>query len=176
VQGLPEEDDTKLKLIINQMKDENWDAACLQETWRLGTDDIYINNYQIFFQGNSIKINTRGHIMGRVCIILSPTFNQAHKKNGREIIKLETGKNFKGRIIGVPLTFPNVDDNGGEIKGELDITLCSVYHPVDNIEFENFNTILSSILAQLPPETNIILGHDINANVGASTNSRQHLK
>ncbi len=29
MQGLPEEDDTKLKLIINQMKNENWDAACL---------------------------------------------------------------------------------------------------------------------------------------------------
>jgi hypothetical protein len=29
---------------------------------------------------------------------------------------------------------------------------------------------------QLPPETNIILGHDINANIGTSTNSGQHLK
>jgi hypothetical protein len=61
--------------------------------------------------------------MGGVCIILSPTFDQAHKKNGREAIKLETGKSFEGRIIGVPLTFPNVDDNGEKIKGELDITL-----------------------------------------------------
>jgi hypothetical protein len=60
VRGLPEEDDTKLKSIINQMKNENWDAACLQETWILGTDDLYIDNYHIFFQGNSTKINTRG--------------------------------------------------------------------------------------------------------------------
>jgi hypothetical protein len=60
--------------------------------------------------------------------------------------------------------------------GELDITLCSLYHPVDNIEFEKFNAILSSILTQLPPETNIILGHNINANLGTSANSRQHLK
>ncbi len=49
VQGLPEEDDTKLKSIINQMKNENWDAACLQETWRLGTDDLYIDDYHIYF-------------------------------------------------------------------------------------------------------------------------------
>jgi hypothetical protein len=82
-------------------------AACLQETWRLGTDDIYIDDYHIFFQGNLVKINTRGHIMGGVCIIRSPTFNQAHKKNRREVIKLETGKIFEGRIIGLPLTFPN---------------------------------------------------------------------
>ncbi len=46
----------------------------------------------------------------------------------------------------------------------------------DNVKFENFNKILNSILTQLPPETNIILGHDINANVGTSANSRQHLK
>jgi hypothetical protein len=49
--GLPEGDDTKLKLILNQMITEDWDAACLQETRRLGTDDIYIDNYHIFFQG-----------------------------------------------------------------------------------------------------------------------------
>ncbi len=121
------------------------------------------------------KINTRVQVIGGVCIILSPTFNQVHKKNGREVIKLETGKNFEGRIIGVPLTFPNIDDNREKIKGELDITLCSKYHPVDNIEFENFNTILSSILMQLPPETNISLGHDINAKVGTSANSGQLL-
>jgi hypothetical protein len=57
------------------MKDENWDAACLQETWRLGTDDIYIDDYHIFFQGNLIKIITRGRVMGGVCINLSPTFD-----------------------------------------------------------------------------------------------------
>jgi hypothetical protein len=174
VQGLPEDDDTKLKLVIKQMKNENWDAACLQETWRLRTDDLYINNYHIFFQGNSTKINTRGQVMGGVCIILSSTFYQVHKKNRREVIKLETGENFEGRIIGVPLTFPNIDNNRKNIKGELDITLCSIYHPVDNIEFKNFNTILSLILTQLPPETNIILGHDINANVGTSANNGQH--
>jgi hypothetical protein len=95
VQGLLEEDDTKLKSIINQMKNENWDAACLQETWRLGTDDLYINDYHIFFLDNSTKINTRGQVMGGVCIILSPTFNQAHKNNGREVIKLETGEILK---------------------------------------------------------------------------------
>jgi hypothetical protein len=58
----------------------------------------------------------------------------------------------------------------------LNITLYSIYHPFDNIEFEDFNTILSSILTQSPPDTNIILGHDINANVGTSSNNGQHFK
>jgi hypothetical protein len=62
------------------MKSENWDSACLQKTWRLGFGDVYIEDYHIFFQGNSIKINTRGRVMGGVCIILSPTVDQSHKK------------------------------------------------------------------------------------------------
>jgi hypothetical protein len=32
------------------------------------------------------------------------------------------------------------------------------------------------IFTQLPLETDIILGHDINANVGTNANSRQHFK
>jgi hypothetical protein len=59
-----------------------------------------------------MKINTSGRIMRGVCIILSPTFYQAHKKNRREVIKLETGKKIEGRTIGVPLTLPNVANSG----------------------------------------------------------------
>jgi hypothetical protein len=114
--------------------------------------------------------------VGGVCIILSPIFDQQHKKNKREVIKLETGKFFEGRIIGVPLTFPNIADNRKKIKGNLNITLYLIYHPVDNSEFEYFNTILNSILMQLPPETNIIIGHNIYTNVGTHANSGQHLK
>ena len=51
-----------------------------------------------------------------------------------------------------------------------------ICHQVGNIEFKNFNTILSSILTQSSPDTNIILGHNINANVGTSSNNRQHFK
>jgi hypothetical protein len=83
VLGLPEEDDTKLKSIINQMKDENWDAACLQKTWRLGTDDIYINDHHTFFQGNSIRIKTRERVVGGVCIILSPASTKHTKRTGK---------------------------------------------------------------------------------------------
>ncbi len=76
----------------------------------------------------------------------------------------------------MPLTFPNIDANRENIKEELDITSYSIYHPDNKIEFKNFNTISSSILMQLPSETNIILGHDINTNVGTSANSEQHFK
>jgi hypothetical protein len=119
VRGLPEEDDTKLKSIIHQMKTEQWEAACLQETWRLGTDDFHIDNYDIFFQGNLVKTNTKGRVMGGVCIILLPTFDLAYKKSGKETITIPVseGENFEGRFIGIPLTFPNTDNNGKKIKG-----------------------------------------------------------
>jgi hypothetical protein len=84
LRGLPTEDDTKLKFIINQMKPEHWEAACLQETWRLGSDDIHIDDYHIFFQGNSMKTNAKGCVMGGECIILSPTFDKVHKQVERK--------------------------------------------------------------------------------------------
>ena len=116
--------------------------------------------------------------MGGVCIILSPTFDLAHKKSGKETITIPAseGENFEGRFIGIPLTFPNTDDNGKNIKGELNITLCSIYHPVDNEEYESFNSTLSSILNHIPQKSNIILGHDINANTGTNANNGQNFK
>jgi hypothetical protein len=59
-------------------------------------------------------MNTKGRVMGGVCIILSPTFDLAHKKSGEETITIPAseGENFEGRFIGIPLTFPNTDDNG----------------------------------------------------------------
>jgi hypothetical protein len=62
------------------MKTEHWKAACLQETWRLESDDIHTNDYRLFIQGNSMKTNTKGCVMGGECIILSPTFDKACKK------------------------------------------------------------------------------------------------
>jgi hypothetical protein len=116
--------------------------------------------------------------MGGVCVILLPTFDLAHKKSGKETttIPASEGENFEGRFIGIPLTFPNIDDNGKNIKGELEITLCSIYHPVDNKEYKNFNSTLSSLLNHIPQKSNTILGHDINANIGTNANSGQNFK
>ncbi len=60
------------------------------------------------------KTNTKGRVMGGICVILSPTFDLAHKKSGKETITIPAseGENFEGRFIGIPLTFPNTGDNG----------------------------------------------------------------
>ena len=50
------------------------------------------------------------------------------------------------------------------------------YHPVDNKEYESFNSTLSSILNHIPQKSNIILGHDINANTGTNANNGQNFK
>jgi hypothetical protein len=41
IRGLPIDDDTKLQSLIHQMKEHNWAAVCIQETWRLGADDYH---------------------------------------------------------------------------------------------------------------------------------------
>ena len=51
IRGLPSTDDTKLKSILHQMKTHGLDAACFQETWRMGNDDFHIDGYHIFFHG-----------------------------------------------------------------------------------------------------------------------------
>ncbi len=176
VQGLPEEDDTKLKSIINQMKNENWDAACLQNMeignwWPLHRQLPHLLPGQL--DKDKHQRTSHGRSMHHPITILQPS-TQKEQKRGDQIRhrRIFWRKNHRSTTH-----LPKCRQQWEKIKGELDITLCSIYHPVDNIEFENFNTILSSILTQLPPETkHIILGHNINANVGTSANNGQHLK
>ncbi len=119
------------------MKSKNWDAACLQETWQLEEDDFYIDGYHVFLQGSSTKTNKHGRIMGGVAIILSPEFDNAHKEDKGENICLPTP--FDGQLLAIPLTFKKRDNNGKRIKGSTKLLLCSIYHPVDNDEYECFN-------------------------------------
>ena len=66
IRGLPLEDDTKLQSLVHQMQQHNWAAVCIQETWRLGDDDFYIDGHRVILKGNSTKTNKMGHIMGGV--------------------------------------------------------------------------------------------------------------
>ncbi len=84
------------------MKSNNWDAACLQETWRLDDEDLYINGYRIYLQGSSTKPNNRGRVMGGIAIILSPFFDHTRKAVNTENIKLPAP--FDGRFLAIPLT------------------------------------------------------------------------
>ena len=122
-----------------------------------------------------------------VAIILSPTLTEAYDRAGRSK-PITTGsdsvENFYGRFIGIWLSFPNINPYGKKIKGELKIFLASAHHPNDPLEYEEFNDKLAELLLEAEPyDRNLaeimlevdspyksscrLIGHNINANVGA---------
>ena len=169
-QGLSNEnDDSKLKSIIAQMRTQDWDAVCIQETWRMNDEDYWIEGYKILMHGTSVK-QKMGHSRNGVCIILSPKFAKAYEEAGEKKITTKAGGEYGGRFMGINLTFQSTDDNGRKIKGKhLKLFLCSIYHPVDNKEYEEFNNLIPSLTARCPRDAEMIFCHDINCNVGISS-------
>lgn len=172
MRGLPINDDTKLQSLVHQMKERNYAAIRLQETWRLGEDEFYIDNYRVIMKGNSEKTNEiMGHVMGGVCIILNPELDEAHKLALNKHITLPAKHKYKGRFLGLQLHFKKRDNHGKNVKGLTKIALCSLYHPVDSAKHEEFNGITQTILNSLSREIKFILGQDVNCNVGIATNN-----
>lgn len=147
------------------MKQHNWGAICIQETWRLGDDDFYIDGYRVILKGNSTKTNEYGHVMGGVGIILSPEMDSAHKLALYKRTTFPNNHKYEGRFIGVQLHFKKRDSHGKKIRGILKITLCSIYHPVDSHEHDEFNGMTQTLLNGAPNDMNFIFGQDINCNI-----------
>ncbi|KAL7535226.1 hypothetical protein ACHAWF_005093 [Thalassiosira exigua] len=138
---------------------KDWKMMFIQETWKLGNNlDVKYRGYHLFLHTmeewrakdpedpSGAKIS--GHVEGDVGIILSPDFYAAYQRAGApEPICTPKGK-FEGRIVGLPLKFPLTDDWGKRIKGSLDIFAASIYHPVDQKEFSEFNDLLPSFLGK----------------------------
>ena len=53
----------------------------------------------------------------------------------------------------------------------MKLLLCSIYHPVDPREHEEFNGATETLLNNLTTDTEFIFGQDINCNVGTSNSS-----
>jgi hypothetical protein len=51
-------------------------------------------------------------------------------------------------------------------KGETKFFIGSAYHPFEDELYDGFNDMLTSMLAPVPKNTTMIIGHDINANLG----------
>ena len=81
MRGVPSNDDTKLKSIIHQIKNQRMGCCSLQETWRLNDDDFHSNGYYIFMhRRTSEKTITRGCVKDETAIILSPNFDLVPKR------------------------------------------------------------------------------------------------
>ena len=98
--------------------------------------------------------------------MLNPELTEAYKNSDQPKITTEAKGKFGGRFLGIPLRLPNFDDNGKKLKQDVRILISSVYHPVDYVEYDQFNDLLPTLLSKAPPKYHILLGQDNNANVG----------
>jgi hypothetical protein len=158
------------------MKTNNWSAVCLQETWKLGTNSYFIDGYKILEHGHSTNMHTEGRTKAGVCIILNPFLADAHQMAQDISITLPTDHEFEGHFLGIPLTFRDHDNNGKKLKRNTTLFLCSVYHPYESNNHANFNDLLPTLLSQAPPRSHVILGHDINCNVGTCDDPNDDLR
>ena len=116
------------------------------------------------------KEGQKGREKRGVAIILSSKFKQAYEQAGhpKPITTKPKGKH-SGRFIGISLHFPNVDSYDKKIKqngGLLKLFIASVYHPWEENRYLAFNADLQRLLAKAPENEQMILGQDINANIG----------
>jgi len=181
IHGITNGDDSKIKSLIQQMKLHKWAAVCIQETWQLGSTTYYIDDYKIIMHGHTTNsVSPENHRAGRnkagVCIILNPLFAEAHRRAKENTVTLPTDHKFEGHFLGVPLTFPNYDNYGKRLKGNLHLFLCSIYHPHESNDHSEFNNILPSIINDAPKHSQLIFGHDINCNVGTCTDPQDGLR
>ena len=163
-------DTTKLEHLIHKMRVDDIDAWLVQEKWLEDDDfDTDIEGYHLFRHNSPIGATGRDHLFRGIAIILSPRYFLAWKAAGSptSITTKSTG-DFAGQFIGLNLKeFDCLNNSGKQIKGKsLYIFLASVYHPCHDTPHEQFNEHLTSILLQVPQNSKLIMGADINAKVG----------
>ncbi len=164
---------TRYEHIVAMMKTKNLDIYFVQETWLKG--DVFneiINGYQVFrHNGGKGNHNFRG-----VAIIFSPRYHKGWKAAGaRPPLTTDATSEFAGRFISLNILLTSHDKLGKQVRGKkgtkhLALTLISVYHPctkrgADNI-YTRFLDTLDSLLNKLPATNEIIMGADVNANIG----------
>ena len=164
-----ERDTTKLEHLVHRMRHDDIDAWLVQETW-LEDDDFSttIGGYHMFRHNSPIGTTGRDHLFRGVAIILSPRYYLAWRAAGSPSpITTTSSGAFAGRFIGLNLKFDCFDSKGRRVKGKsLSLFLASIYHPCHDAPHEQFLETLTSILQNVPRNSNLIIGADINAKVG----------
>jgi exonuclease III len=155
----------KLEFLISKMETDKIDIYLLCETWDEGNYVKEIRGYTMFHHNNEEKRKRQG-----VAIILSPRITKAWKEaGGLPPIQGPREGDLSGRIIAVILKFPKLNASRRIIQGEWEqIVVISVYHPWDEKDgkVDAFNELLDDTLNNLPANHNLIMGGDINAQVG----------
>ena len=166
-------DYTRYEHIIAMMKTKNLDVYFIQETWLEGDAfDEIINGYHVFrHNGGKGNHNFRG-----VAIVLSPRYYDGWKAAGaRPPLTTDPTCEFAGRFISINVTLKSFDKFGKQVRSKtghkhLALTLASIYHPCtksgDDGTYTCFLDTLDSLLGKVPSESELIIGTDVNANIG----------
>jgi exonuclease III len=157
------------------MKLKDIDVYFVQETWLEGdVFDEIINGYHVFRHNGGVgNHNFRG-----VAIILSPRYHEGWKAAGaRPPITTDATGEFAGRFISLNIKLESNDRAGKAIRGkqghkQLALTLVSVYHPCtktgeDELYLRLLET-LDNLLGRAPAKSEIVMGADVNPNIGKS--------
>ena len=166
-------DTTRFEHLISTMAKKQIDAYFIQETWIEGDDfDTEVGGYHVFRHNGPLGSNLhRG-----VAIVLSPRYYAGWKAaGGKDPIVLAQEDEFVGRIIGLTIKLECRNSRGRKIKGgkqkrnSLVVSLVSAYHPChSDDEYSRFLDKMDTALQKLP-RGEIVIGADINANIGVST-------
>ncbi len=79
-------------------------------------------------------------------------------------ITTDSHDDFAGRLIQLNVKFDLFDSKGRRIKGKaISMTLMLVYFPCDNQRHDHFCALFDSMLSSINPNTQIVVGGDINA-------------
>jgi hypothetical protein len=155
------------------MKLKQLDVYFVQETWLEGdVFDEIINGYHFFHHNGKLG----NHNFPGVTIILSPHYHEGWKAaEARPPTTTNANGEFAGRFISMNITLASNDHVGKQVQRkqgnkQLALTLASVYHPCmktgDDDTYLQFLDTLDALLIQLPAKLEIIIGANINLNIG----------
>ncbi len=164
---------TRYEHLVASMKTKSLDVYFLQETWLEGDAfDNVINGYHIL-RHNGGKGN---HNFCGIAIILSPRYyNGWENASARPPITTNVAGEFAGCYISINVSLKSYSKLGNQVHGKkgdkhLALTLASDYHPCTKTGSEDiyarFLDTLDTLLSKLPPNNKIIMGADVNANIG----------
>jgi hypothetical protein len=85
-------------------------------------------------------------------------------------ITTDSQDDFAGRLIQLNVKFDLFDSKGRRIKGKaISVGLILVYFPCDDQCHDQFCALFDSMLGSINPNTQVVLGGDINARIGVCT-------
>ena len=161
VRGL--KSDEKLDVLFSVMENRNVFAACLQETWRSGSEILQHDRYRLITAGlNPQEVKCRRGSQG-VAIALSPLAVKYWEAGGSE-----KHTDLGARVIGVRLLMSDKRNK------EVGIFLVSAYAPV-GVEsqelWDDFFATLDRCIARKRNKDLLFIGVDTNSSMGTSVDS-----